>query len=163
VMAPSCLLYYVGLNKKLENITHHTLFFDTDFAQHGHEIYTEPKWPSDPLFYVSATTATDPAGAPAGHENLFFLIPIAAGLNQDTEEVRNEYFSKIIQRYEQRIGQKISDHIVYKKSYSVSDFRKDYHAFKGNAYGLANTLLQTAILKPSCKSKKFVTYTSQDS
>jgi phytoene desaturase len=154
VMAPSCLLYYVGLNKKLENITHHTLFFDTDFAQHGHEIYTEPKWPSDPLFYVSATTATDPAGAPAGHENLFFLIPIAAGLNQDTEEVRNEYFSKIIQRYEQRIGQKISDHIVYKKSYSVSDFRKDYHAFKGNAYGLANTLLQTAILKPSCKSKK---------
>lgn len=154
VMAPSCLLYYVGLNKKLHDITHHTLFFDTNFARHGHEIYTDPKWPSDPLFYVSATTATDSSGAPAGHENLFFLIPVAAGLKQDTDEVRNDYFNKIVARYEQRIGQQISNHIIYKKSYSVSDFRRDYHAFKGNAYGLANTLLQTAILKPSCKSKK---------
>jgi phytoene desaturase len=154
VMAPSCLLYYVGLNKKLKDITHHTLFFDSDFSRHGHEIYTEPQWPSDPLFYVSATTVTDPSGAPAGNENLFFLIPIAAGLHQDTEELREQYFNRIIDRYEQRIGESIRPHIIYKKSYSVSDFRKDYHAFKGNAYGLANTLLQTAILKPSCKSKK---------
>ena len=153
-MAPSCLLYYVGLNKKLKDITHHTLFFDSDFSRHGHEIYTEPQWPSDPLFYVSATTVTDPSGAPAGNENLFFLIPIAAGLHQDTEELREQYFNRIIDRYEQRIGESIRPHIIYKKSYSVSDFRKDYHAFKGNAYGLANTLLQTAILKPSCKSKK---------
>jgi phytoene desaturase len=154
VMAPSCLLYYVGINKKLRDVTHHTLFFDSDFSQHGHEIYTDPKWPSDPLFYVSATTATDASGAPEGHENLFFLIPIAAGLNQDTEELREEYFNRIIDRYEQRTGQEIRSHIIYKKSYSVSDFRKDYHAFKGNAYGLANTLMQTAILKPTCKSKK---------
>jgi phytoene desaturase len=154
VMAPSCLLYYIGINKKLTDITHHTLFFDSDFSRHGHEIYTDPKWPSDPLFYVSATSVTDPSGAPAGHENLFFLIPIAAGLNQDTEALRDDYFNRILDRYEQRIGQAIRPHIIYKKSYSVSDFRKDYHAFKGNAYGLANTLLQTAILKPSCKSKK---------
>jgi phytoene desaturase len=154
VMAPSCLLYYVGINKKLTDITHHTLFFDSDFSRHGHEIYTDPKWPSDPLFYVSATSVTDPSGAPAGHENLFFLIPIAAGLNQDTEALREEYFNRMLDRYEQRIGQTVRPHIIYKKSYSVSDFRKDYHAFKGNAYGLANTLLQTAILKPSCKSKK---------
>jgi phytoene desaturase len=154
VMAPSCFLYYIGINKKLTDITHHTLFFDSDFSRHGHEIYTDPKWPSDPLFYVSATSVTDPSGAPAGHENLFFLIPIAAGLNQDTEALRDDYFNRILDRYEQRIGQAIRPHIIYKKSYSVSDFRKDYHAFKGNAYGLANTLLQTAILKPSCKSKK---------
>ena len=154
VMAPSCLLYYVGLNKKLDNILHHSLFFDTDFGRHGHEIYTQPQWPADPLFYVSATTATDPSGAPAGHENLFFLIPVAAGLQQDTEALREQYFNLILERFEKRIGQSVRSNIVYKKSYSVSDFRKDYHAFKGNAYGLANTLLQTAILKPSCKSKK---------
>ncbi|OYY08638.1 MAG: hypothetical protein B7Y11_13515, partial [Sphingobacteriia bacterium 24-36-13] len=35
-----------------------------------------------------------------------------------------------------------------------SDFISEYNAFKGNAYGLANTLLQTAVLKPSCRSKK---------
>ena len=154
VMAPSCLLYYVGLNKKIDGVLHHSLFFDTDFSRHGHEIYTDPQWPSDPLFYVSATTATDPSGAPAGHENLFFLIPVAAGLQQDTEALRTQYFDTILERFEKRIGQSIRSNIVYKKSYSVSDFRKDYHAFKGNAYGLANTLMQTAILKPSCKSKQ---------
>ena len=154
VMAPSCLLYYVGLNKKLKNVLHHSLFFDTDFSVHGKEIYTTKEWPSDPLFYVSATTATDPSGAPQGSENMFFLIPVAAGLEGDTEQLRDKYFDSILQRFEERTGENIRDNIVYKKSYSVSDFKQDYHAFKGNAYGLANTLLQTSILKPSCRSKK---------
>ncbi len=154
VMAPSCLLYYVGLNKRLKNVLHHSLFFDTDFTQHGKEIYNTPQWPSDPLFYVSATTQTDPSGAPEGCENLFFLIPVAAGLEGDTEELRDQYFQQIVARFEQRIGEPIADSIVYKQSYSVSDFVDDYNAFRGNAYGLANTLLQTAILKPGCRSKK---------
>ena len=154
VMAPSCLLYYVGLNKKLNNAPHHTLFFDTDFKKHGTEIYTKPQWPADPLFYVSVTTATDASGAPEGCENMFFLIPVAANLQQDTEELREQYFQKIVKRYEERTGQSIQEYIVFKKSYSVSDFKEEYNAFKGNAYGLANTLTQTAILKPSCKSKK---------
>ena len=163
VMAPSCLLYYVGLNKRLKNSPHHTLFFDADFERHGKEIYSDPKWPTDPLFYVSATTATDPGGAPEGHENLFFLIPVAAGLTGDTEELRDQYFQQILNRFEQRIGEQIQQSIVYRKSYSVSDFVTDYNAFKGNAYGLANTLLQTAILKPSCRSKKIsnLYYTGQ--
>jgi phytoene desaturase len=154
VMAPSCLLYYVGLNTRLKNVLHHSLFFDTDFTQHGKEIYDTPQWPSDPLFYVSATTQTDPSGAPEGCENLFFLIPVAAGLEGDTEELRDQYFQQIVARFEQRIGEPIADSIVYKKSYSVTDFVDDYNAFRGNAYGLANTLLQTAILKPGCRSKK---------
>jgi phytoene desaturase len=163
VMAPSCLLYYVGLNKKLKNITHHALFFDTDFELHGKEIYTDPQWPANPLFYVGTTTATDPAGAPAGGENMFFLIPVAAGLSNDTEVLRDQYFEKILQRYEARTGESLRENIVYKKSYAVSDFISDYNAFKGNAYGLANTLMQTAVLKPGCKSKKIsnLFYTGQ--
>jgi len=153
-MAPSSLLYYVGLNKKLTGVTHHSLFFDTDFAIHGKEIYTEPGWPTKPLFYASVPSATDPTVAPAGSENLFLLIPVAAGLEGDTEEVRDKYFNELITRLEQRWGQSIADSIVYKRSFAVSDFKSEYHSFKGNAYGLANTLLQTAILKPSCKSKK---------
>jgi phytoene desaturase len=153
-MAPSCLLYYVGLNKKLKEITHHTLFFDVDFNRHGDEIYTHPKWPTEPLFYVSATSVTDPEVAPAGCENLFFLVPVAAGLKADTEELREQYFNQIVTRYEKHVGQTIRDAIVFKKSYAVSDFEQDYNAYKGNAYGLANTLMQTAILKPSMKSKK---------
>ena len=154
VMAPSCLLYYVGLNKRLQNIQHHNLFFDTNFDKHGTEIYNDPKWPTSPLFYVTATTFTDPSAAPEGCENLFFLIPIAAGLKGDTEEIRETYFQQIVARFEQRTGEQILNSIVYKKSYSVSDFEFDYNAFKGNAYGLANTLMQTAILKPGCRSRK---------
>ncbi len=154
VMAPSCLLYYIGLNKKLDNVLHHSLFFDVDFEQHGKEIYATPQWPTEPLFYVSAASVTDDTAAPAGCENLFFLIPVAAGLENDTEELRATYFNKILERFEKRIGQQIRDNIIYKKSYSVSNFVNDYNSFKGNAYGLANTLKQTAVLKPSCRSKK---------
>ena len=163
VMAPSCLLFYIGLNKKLENITHHSLFFDVDFEKHGAEIYSQPQWPTDPLFYVSAPSVTDNSVAPEGCENLFFLIPIATGLDGDTELTRELYFEKIIKRYELLTGQVISDSIIYKKSYSVTEFKEDYNAFKGNAYGLANTLMQTSILKPSLKSKKInnLYYTGQ--
>jgi phytoene desaturase len=154
VMAPSCLLYYVGLNKKLTNITHHSLFFDVDFDRHGNEIYTNPEWPSAPLFYVSAPSVTDSSVAPPGNENLFFLVPVATGLEGDTEALRDRYFEQILGRYENWTRQNIRDSIVYKKSYSISDFVSDYNAFKGNAYGLANTLMQTAILKPALKSKK---------
>jgi phytoene desaturase len=154
LLAPSSLLYYVGLNKKLTGVLHHNLFFDTDFGVHGKEIYTQPAWPKDPLFYASVPSVTDPSVAPAGNENLFLLIPVAAGLQGDTEEVRDAYFNQLITRLEQKWGQSISDSIVYKKSFAVSDFISEYHSFKGNAYGLANTLMQTAILKPSCKSSK---------
>ncbi|MET0243886.1 MAG: phytoene desaturase family protein [Flavitalea sp.] len=153
-LAPSCLLYYVGLNKKLEGIQHHSLFFDSDFDQHAAEIYTDPSWPADPLFYVCASSVTDPKAAPDGHENLFFLIPVAAGLENDTESIRAKYFDQVLTRFEKRTGQKIRDSIVFKKSFAYSDFVSNYHSFRGNAYGLANTLRQTAILKPSCKSKK---------
>ncbi|MES2430030.1 MAG: phytoene desaturase family protein [Bacteroidota bacterium] len=154
LMAPSCLLYYVGVNKKLSGLNHHTLFFDTDFDIHGREIYADPQWPKEPLFYVSATSVTDKGVAPEGCENLFFLIPVASGLTGDSEELRDKYFEKILKRFEQKIGHSVKESIIYKRSYSISNFVKDYNSFKGNAYGLANTLRQTAVLKPVCKSKK---------
>ena len=163
IMAPSCLLYYVGIRKRIKNIRHHSLFFDVSFDIHGKEIYTEPKWPTEPLFYVSATSVSDTTVAPKGCENLFFLIPIATGLEEDTEELRDRYFEKILQRFEAKIGEPIKDFILYKKSYSISNFVHDYNSYKGNAYGLANTLMQTAILKPTIKSKKVTNlfYTGQ--
>lgn len=154
VMAPSCLLYYVGLSKRLNNIHHHTLFFDTSFEVHGKEIYTTREWPSDPLFYMSATSVTDPTVAPEGCENLFLLIPVATGLSDDSEERREMYFNMVIDRLEKQLGQSVREAIIYKKSFAHSDFVSEYHAFRGNAYGLANTLRQTAVLKPGCRSKK---------
>lgn len=151
-MAPSSLLFYLGINKKIEGLHHHNLYFDTDFELHAHEIYTEPQWPSDPLFYVCAPSVTDSSVAPAGCENVFVLIPLAPDL-EDTDALREEYFNKVMARLESLTGQEIRSSIVYKRSFAHRDFKTDYHAYKGNAYGLANTLLQTAFLKPKLKSK----------
>lgn len=152
-MAPSSILFYVGINKKLPNLLHHNLFFDEDFELHSQEIYTTPKWPSKPLLYVSCTSKTDPVTAPEGYENLTILIPVAPGLNE-SEEIKEKYFNLAIERIEKKIGMSFKENIIFKHIYSPKNFINDYNSFKGNAYGLANTLLQTAHLKPSIKSKK---------
>ena len=152
-LSPSSLLFYIGLDKKVENIQHHNLFFDEDLDQHAKEIYTQPQWPSKPLFYVSCVTKTDLSAAPEGKENLFFLIPLAPGL-EDTEELREKYYHIIMDRFEHITGQKIRGHEIVKRSYAMNDFTNDYHSYKGNAYGLANTLMQTAFFKPAMRAKK---------
>ena len=151
--APSSLLYYLGFNKKLENVSHHNLFFDADFEKHAQEIYDQPEWPSDPLFYANFTSITHPETAPNGMENAFLLMPLAPGLH-DSEELREKYFNIMIDRLEKKTGQSLKDSIVYKKSFGVTDFKERYNSYKGNAYGMANTLLQTAFLRPGLKSKK---------
>ncbi len=151
-LAPSSLIYYLGVDKEIPGLEHHNLFFDEDLNDHGKEIYTNPKWPSKPLFYACAPSKTDKTVAPAGHENIFILMPIATDL-EDTETIREQYFKLIMERMEKRCGTSIVDHIIYKRSYCISDFKSDYNSLKGNAYGLANTLFQTANLKPKMKSK----------
>lgn len=151
--APSSLLFYVGFNKKLKNVDHHTLFFDVDFAQHAEAIYDNPKWPEKPLFYASFPSMTDKSAAPEGKEAGIFLIPLAPGL-EDTPELREQYFDIIMDRFEKLTDQKVLEHVNFKSSFCVNDFIKDYNSYKGNAYGMANTLLQTAFLRPKLKSKK---------
>ncbi len=153
-MAPSCILYFIGLKKKLKHPLHHNLFFDVPFALHGKQIYKDPKWPSEPLFYVSIASKSDPGPAPPDHENMVILIPVAAGLEGDSETLRDNYFRLVIKRFEEHTREAVSDSIVYKKSWSVSDFASAYHSYKGNAYGLAGTLKQTAVFRPSVQSKK---------
>lgn len=151
--APSSLLFYVGFDKKLKNINHHVLFFDTDFDAHAVEIYDDPKWPTEPLFYANFTSVTDSGTAPKGKENGFFLIPLAPGI-EDTPELREKYFDLIISRFEKITGQEVKKSVIFKESFCVNDFVKEYNSYKGNAYGMANTLLQTAFLRPNIKSKK---------
>lgn len=152
-MAPSSLLFYVGVDRKIDKLIHHNLFFDEDFDVHADEIYTHPQWPSKPLFYVSAPSKTDASVAPEGAENLFILIPIAPDL-ADSEEIREKYYDIVMERLEKYVGHNIREHVIYKRSFAVNDFKNDYNSFRGNAYGLANTLMQTAFLKPSLKNKK---------
>lgn len=153
VLAPSSLIFYLGINKRVDKLTHHTLFFDESLDEHATEIYETPAWPKKPLFYVCCSSKTDQTVAPAGHENLFILMPLATGL-EDNDDLREHYFKLLMARLEDHTGQELMNAIVYKKSYCINDFVNDYNAYKGNAYGLANTLMQTANLKPSLKNKK---------
>ena len=151
--APSALIYYLGVTKRIPQLEHHTLFFDEDLFDHSVEIYKDPKWPSNPLFYVCCPSQTDHSVAPEGHENLFLLMPLAPGL-EDNESLREKFFHVMMDRLEKQVDFKIRPYLDYKKSYCVSDFITDYNSYKGNAYGLANTLQQTAILKPKIRNKK---------
>ena len=161
-MAPSSIIFYLGINKKIKNLQHHNLFFDESLHQHSVEIYETPMYPTRPLFYVCCPSKTDDAVAPIGMENLFILIPIAAGLKDD-DTTREKYFDIVLSRLENKTGENIREHIIHKRSYAINDFQTDYNAFKGNAYGLANTLRQTAVLKPSIRNKKLknLFYTGQ--
>ena len=152
-LAPSCLIFYLGINKRIKNLRHHNLFFHEDLDLHSHEIYKDPQWPSKPLFYVCCTSKTDQNVAPIGHENLFILIPVAPDLKDD-EEVRNRYYELVISKMQEILGEDFRENIEYKKSYCINDFISDYNSYKGNAYGLANTLRQTAFLRPSVRNKK---------
>jgi len=151
--APSSLLFYIGFDCKLNNIEHHNLFFDTDFEKHAQEIYDHPQWPTDPLFYANFPSVTDASMAPEGKETGFFLVPIAPGL-EDTPELRDQYFEIVMDRFEKRTGQSVKEHILFMESFCVNDFIEAYNSYKGNAYGMANTLRQTAFLRPSLKSSK---------
>lgn len=151
--APSSLIFYIGINKKISALQHHTLFFDEDLHEHAVEIYKKPQWPTKPLFYVCCPSKTDASVAPEGHENLFFLMPIAPGI-EDTDALRETYFQVMLTRLEKLVKEDIGNYIDYKKSYCVQDFITDYNSYKGNAYGLANTLRQTALLKPKVKNNK---------
>ncbi|MGB5273444.1 MAG: phytoene desaturase family protein [Flavobacteriaceae bacterium] len=151
--APSSLLFYVGFDKKLKQVEHHNLFFDTDFERHAQEIYDTPKWPTDPLFYVNFPSITDVSMAPEDCETGFFLVPIAPNL-EDTPELREQYFEIILSRFEERTGETVRNNIIFKESFCVKDFKEQYNSYKGNAYGMANTLLQTAFLRPKLKSRK---------
>ena len=153
VFAPSSLLFFIGLDKKVKNVSHHTLFFDVDFDAHARSIYDTPEWPKDPLFYGNFPSITDSSMAPQGKEACFLLIPIGPGI-EDTEEMRNKYFDMVVERLEHLTKQPIKDAILFKESFCVNDFVSEYNSYKGNAYGMANTLLQTAFLRPKLKSKK---------
>ena len=161
-LSPSCLIWYIGVNKKLPGIQHHSLFFDEDFKQHATDIYTDPQWPQKPLFYVCCASKTDPSVAPENCGNLFFLMPVAPGI-EDNEAIRQQYLDLMLSRFEKITGEKIREYIILKRSYALNDFKADYHSFKGNAYGLANTLKQTAFLKPAMRAKKVknLLYTGQ--
>ena len=152
-IAPSAYLLYLGLDKKIDSFIHHNLYFDNNWVNHFNQIFHKPEWPDNPSYYVSCTSKTDKGTAPKGHENMFVLVPVAAGL-EDNQKIRDKYFTKILKHIEDLIGESIIDSIVLKRIFAHNDFTERYNAFKGTALGLAHTLRQTAVFRPQHESKK---------
>lgn len=153
VLSPSTLLFFLGINKRLNNFEHHNYLFDENWEKHFEDIYNQPKWPNNPMMYISNPNKTDKFASPEGQENLFVLIPIAPGI-EDNEEIRKKYLKYAINKIQKINNTDIKSNIVYSRSYCIKDFENEYYAYKGHAFGLANTLFQTAIFRPSMRSKK---------
>lgn len=153
VLAPSMLIAYLGINGKVDGLEHHNLYFADDWDAHFSSVFDRPAWPDDACFYLSAASKTDARAAPPGKENLFLLVPVAPGLADD-DRTREAFFEQMMDRVESVTGQEIRSRIEVKRLFSQRDFTADYHALKGTALGLAHTLSQTAVFRPSMRSKR---------
>ena len=149
--APSAFLVYMGVEGDVEDLAHHTLVFPTDWDSHFEQIFERPAWPDDPAYYVCVPSKTDDNVAPEGHSNLFVLVPLAPGLSDDQEQ-RDRYRDKILADIAENTGVDLRDRIVVEEQFCVSDFTERYNATEGTALGLAHTLRQTALLRPSNRS-----------
>jgi phytoene desaturase len=155
IIAPSALVLYVGIDKKLEKLEHHNLYLAEDWDEGFESIFNPKKadWPESPSYYVNVTSKSDSTVSPEGGETLFILVPLAPGL-EDTPELREKYYKKIMNHLESLVGESIIGSEVTKRIFCVNDFKEDYNAYKGTALGLTHTLRQTALFRPSHHSKK---------
>jgi len=149
--APSAYLLYLGVEGDVDPLTHHSLVFPTDWDGHFERIFEDPAWPEDPAFYVCVPSATDESVAPTGHSTLFVLVPIAPGL-ADGPAARESYRDLVLDRLAEHTDVDLRDRIVVEEDFCVSDFADRYNATQGTALGLAHTLRQTALLRPSNRS-----------
>lgn len=153
ILAPSAFLIYLGIKKKLPKLTHHNLFLGSNWEEHFKQIFDTPAWPSDPAYYISCPSKTDPSVVPAGKENVFILVPVASGL-ADSDQLREKYASKILRHLEQLIGAPFIKDIEVQRIFTQRDFEERYNAYAGTALGLAHTLTQTALFRPHLTDQK---------
>ncbi len=153
VQSPSALIFFLGFDRRFDELQHHTLFFAKDWEQHFADIFDRKEWPEDPSFYIGCPSRSDESVAPKGGENLFILIPIAADL-EDTPEIRAIYLDFILETLSRTAGADVKPHLKVQRSFCVSDFKSRYNAHAGSALGLAHTLFQTALFRPRNYSKK---------
>jgi phytoene desaturase len=152
-LSPSAFIIYLGITKKIKKAVHHNLYFNQSWEDHFRTVYKKKKWPENPSYYVHIPTKTDSGMAPKECETLMFLVPVAPGL-EDNNDLRERFSKKVIKHFEGLIGDNITESIKVKKIFAHRDFIEQYNAYQGSAFGLAHTLLQTAVFRPKNKSKK---------
>lgn len=154
LMAPSAFILYLGIDGEIPTLEHHNLLFSEKWEENFKQIFKKPEWPTDPSLYVCAPSKSDPTVAPPGKENLFVLVPIAAGLEHDDALLEKYADFTLDQMSEYMDIPDLKKRILYKRIYAVKDFIKDFNSFKGSALGLSHSLSQTAIFRPNNINKK---------
>jgi len=155
LFAPSALVIYIGLSKKLDKLEHHNLYLAGDWNLGFDELYdlNDPYWPANISYYVNVTSRTDPYVAPKTGESVFILVPTPDNF-VDTPNTRELLYNKIVSHIEQIIDDEIIGYEVVKRIFGPEDFVKDYNAYKKTSLGLVHTLTQSAIFRPSHRSRK---------
>ena len=143
--------------------SHHTLLFAEDWRSNFDDIFgASPKVPDPASIYVCRPSATDAAVAPAGHENLFVLVPVPAdttlghgGVDGDGDPAVEAAADRVIAQISEWCGiPDLAGRIVERRTIAPADFHSDLHAWRGNALGLSHTLRQSAVFRPRNVSKK---------
>ncbi|MBA1835934.1 phytoene desaturase family protein [Corynebacterium wankanglinii] len=161
------VLVMLGVEDEIPQLAHHNFLFSDDWSDDFDAVFNGPV-PSRPLgasqsIYVSKPSATDPGVAPAGHENLFVLVPVpadeAVGHGDMYRERASEQVERIADAAIQQIAQRcgvagLDRRIVVRRTLGPADFAERYHAWSGGSIGPAHTLRQSAFLRGSNKSRK---------
>ena len=144
----------IGAKRRYENLAHHNIFFSRDYPAEFRTLFDELRPANDPTIYVCASSRTDHAQAPAGHENLFVLVNAPA----TSERVR---WPDEAARYRDLIVDKLSEYgladlssmIDYEHVITPEDFRTKYGAYRGSIYGISSNNWTSAFLRPPNKAR----------
>ena len=153
----SCLMFYLGINHKLDQLDLHNILFSDDFDGNIDDIF-EGRLPKDASMYFYRPTKLDESLAPKGQEILYILIPIPNLTHEDivwNEETINSYREKVFKKVETLPEMdNFRESIVYEKIYTPKDFESKFNTHNGATFGLAPTLLQSNYFRPQNKFKQ---------
>ena len=159
---PSAVLLCLGIKGKIPQLDHHNLFFTKDWEENFARIHQGRDLEPETSVYVCMPSHTDPSVAPAGHENLFVLVPAPAlpawgggGPDGTGAAQVEEVADAAIDQIASWAGiPDLRERIVVRQSYGPADFLNTVNAWQGGALGLAHTLRQSAFFRPANHNPK---------
>jgi 1-hydroxy-2-isopentenylcarotenoid 3,4-desaturase len=160
---PGAVLAMLGVEGRLPQLAHHSLFFTSDWDRNFGDIFGRDARVPDPAsVYVCKPSGTDPTVAPGGCENLFVLVPVPADVTigrggddgQGSELVERTADAAIDQVAAWAGVPDLRDRVRVRHTVGPDDFARRYNAWRGGALGLEHNLRQSAFFRPTNVSAK---------
>jgi phytoene desaturase len=154
----SCFMLYLGINRRYEQLRHHTIYMPESYRKLIGEIFDGQGIPEDLALYLHTPTRTDPSMAPTGCESLYILAPVpnlAHGIDWNREA--GAFRDKIIHFLEQKCGlEGLAASIVTEHTFTPLDFASQLRSHLGAAFSIEPTLFQSAYFRPHNRSSQIV-------